>query len=99
MPFCGVTLRGQKPLPAPYPRKLKALGDQLRKRRLELGLLQKEVASHLGVNKTTVYNCERHRTHPRAQVLPSLKEFLGYARSAHGGRLHDLGEPCAADDS
>jgi len=72
LPFCHVHLRGQKPLPAGFPKELSTLGDHLRKRRLEVGLLQREVAAHLGVNKTTVYNWERHRTNPEGRLRLGL---------------------------
>jgi transcriptional regulator with XRE-family HTH domain len=78
LPFCHVTLRGRKPLPAAYPRELLTLGDHVRKRRLDLGLLQREVAERLGVDKTTVFNWERGRTTPLQAVRPALFEFLGY---------------------
>jgi DNA-binding XRE family transcriptional regulator len=65
-----VKIQAQKPLPATYPREFKTLGDHLRKRRLELGLLQREVAERLGVDETTVYNWERNRTNPSRQLVP-----------------------------
>src|SRR5712691_8111311 len=44
LPFCHVRLQAQKPLAAAYPRELWTLGDRVRKRRLDLGLRQKDVA-------------------------------------------------------
>jgi DNA-binding XRE family transcriptional regulator len=38
--------------------------DRLQKRRLDLGLRQRDVADLLGVHETTVYNWERNRTVP-----------------------------------
>ena len=76
MPFCHVTLRGQKPLPPAYPRELRTIGDQLRKRRLDLGLRQKDVARLLGVDETTVYNWEGHRTSPLGRVRLEMLGFL-----------------------
>ncbi|MBI1951143.1 MAG: helix-turn-helix transcriptional regulator [Acidobacteria bacterium] len=52
MPFCHVTLRGQKPRPPRYPEVPKTLGDHLRRRRLDLGISQRELAERLGVSKT-----------------------------------------------
>lgn len=43
LPFCHVILKGQKPLPAGYPAQTKTLGDQLRKRRLDPGISQREL--------------------------------------------------------
>lgn len=54
LPFTPVTLKALRPLP--YAREPKTLGEHLRKRRLELGLLQKEVAKRLNVDESTVGN-------------------------------------------
>ena len=61
LPFCHLVLKGQKPLPRAYPRELKSLGEHLRKRRLDLKLLQKEVAQKLGVDEASVWNWENNR--------------------------------------
>ncbi len=78
LPFCHVRLRAQKPLPPAHPRELRTLGDHLRKRRLDLGLLQSEVAERLAVDETTIYNWERHRTQPARQLVPRILRFVGY---------------------
>ena len=54
------------------------MGDHLRKRRLDLGLLQREVADRLGVDPSTVTNWELNRTSPALRLLPRLFQFLGY---------------------
>ena len=78
MPFCGLVLKSPKPLPNQYPRQLNSLGDHLRKKRLDLGLLQREVADQLGVDPTTVTNWERQRTTPALPHMPRIAEFLGH---------------------
>ena len=78
MPFCHVSLRAQKLLPKAYPRELKTFGDQLRKRRLDLNLLQKEVAERIGVDKASVYNWENNRSSPQLHYMPKIIESLGY---------------------
>ena len=78
MPFCHVHLRGQRPLPPAYPRQLRTLGDHLRKRRLDLGLLQKDVARQLGANADTVKNWEVGHTDPALWFVPRIIRFLGY---------------------
>ncbi len=50
----------------------------MRKKRLELKLLQKEVARVLGVSKDTVTYWEVGRSSPRLQHMPKIIEFLGY---------------------
>jgi transcriptional regulator with XRE-family HTH domain len=59
-----------------YPKELRTLGDHLRKRRLDLGLLQRQVAEQLGVDKTTVYNWESHRTAPPPVYEHRIAAFL-----------------------
>jgi transcriptional regulator with XRE-family HTH domain len=78
LPFCHVTLRGQKPLPRAYPRALCTIGDHLRRRRLDLCLLQRQAAERLGVHEATVTNWELKRTKPALRFLPGIVRFLGY---------------------
>jgi DNA-binding XRE family transcriptional regulator len=56
-----------------------ALGDHLRKKRLDLGLLQREVAQELGVHKESVCHWEVGCSHPKPYLIPRVIEFLGYA--------------------
>ena len=58
---------------------MKTLGDHLRKRRLDLGLLQGDVAEELDVNKMTVCNWETNRTSPQLRLIPRIITFLGYS--------------------
>lgn len=78
MPFCNLRLKGPKLLDRAYPEELRAIGDHVRKRRLDLGLLQREVALRIGVDKTTVYNWEAGTASPRRQALPAVIRFLDY---------------------
>ena len=89
LPFCHVTLRGQRPLPAAYPQTLRTLGDHLRKRRLDLCLLQREAAERIGVDPTTVTNWELSRTAPALRFIPSIIRFLGYVPFPPGQSLAD----------
>ncbi|MBI4719430.1 MAG: transcriptional regulator [Planctomycetes bacterium] len=84
MPFCHLALRGQKPRSPAWPREIRTVGDRIRRRRLELGLLQREAAALLGVDATTVYNWERNRSHPALRVLPVVRRFLGEPLEAIG---------------
>lgn len=63
--------------PKGYPVELQTLGDHIRKRRLDLGLLQMEVASEIGVSENTVWNWE-HGTEPELRHIPAVLSFLGY---------------------
>lgn len=61
-----------------YPATLNSLGDHLRKRRLDLRLLQREVGRLLGVDAGSVTNWEVGRTVPEFRWLPKIIRFLGY---------------------
>ncbi|MBI4242045.1 MAG: helix-turn-helix domain-containing protein, partial [Candidatus Rokubacteria bacterium] len=77
LPFCHVTLKGQKPLPPGYPKELKTLGDQLRKRRMDFGISQRELAKRIGVSKSSIENWEGNEAEPARWMVPRIREFLG----------------------
>ena len=70
-------MKGQKPLPAGYPAQPETLGERLRKRRMDLGLSQRKLASRLGVSKTSIEHWERNEVKPARWMVPRLREFLG----------------------
>ena len=78
MPICHITLIGQKPLPDAYPVELRTLGDHLRKRRLDLGLTQQEVAEKINTTEATIRNWELHHRSTDIRYIPSIISFLGY---------------------
>jgi transcriptional regulator with XRE-family HTH domain len=78
LPFCRIRLSAEKPRISRYPKELKSLGDYLRKRRLDLGLLQREVANRIGVDHSTVTNWEKDNTVPAIRSYPRIIKFLGY---------------------
>ena len=78
LPFCHVRLVATRPLPAAYPKTLTTWGDHIRKRRLDLGLLQRDVAKQIGVSQDAVFNWETHRAIPDVQSIPQIINFLGY---------------------
>ncbi len=86
-----MTLKAPKPKPPKYPKELKTLGDHIRKRRLDLGLFQKQVAQQIGVSEATIWNWECHESSPQIHVLPQVIRFLGYnplpASESLAGRL------------
>ncbi len=61
-----------------YPKELKTIGDHIKKRRLDVNLLQKDVAGILGVDTATIINWERNRCRPTLQVVPKIVRFLEY---------------------
>ncbi len=76
LPFVQVIVKAQKPSPCPnHPT---TLGQHLKKRRMELGLLQNEVAERLGLDECTIGNWEKDRTYPAVRYHPRIIGYLGY---------------------
>jgi DNA-binding XRE family transcriptional regulator len=79
VPFCRQTPLTLKALRAKdYSETPKTLGEHLKKRRRELGLLQREAAERMGVSTDTVVNWEKDKTEPVAAQFRPIVEFLGY---------------------
>jgi len=78
LPFCHAELRAPKPKPERYPKEINTLGDHIRKRRLDLGLLQKQVADQIGVYMATISGWEGNATPPAIRYIPAIIQFLGY---------------------
>jgi predicted transcriptional regulator len=55
-------VEGNQPDALPYPDTLQTIGDHLRKKRLDLCLRQRDVATQLGVTVNTVTNWEKHHS-------------------------------------
>jgi transcriptional regulator with XRE-family HTH domain len=54
------------------------IGEHLKKRRLRLGLLQKEVAAIIEVSEDTITYWENGRAVPMIHHYPNIISFLGY---------------------
>ena len=67
---------GPKLVVIKYPPRLRSLGDHIRKRRMDLGSLQREVEEIIGVCADTVRSWEANRTVPSGRRLPSVRRFL-----------------------
>ena len=78
LPFCSLKLKSKVPLSKKYPKEINNLGDHLRKRRLDLGLLQREVAEKIGVTSTTICGWEGQRIQPEIRFIARIIKFLGY---------------------
>jgi transcriptional regulator with XRE-family HTH domain len=63
---------------------VRTFGDHLKKRRLDLGLLQQDVARRIAVTPCTVKNWELDHTSPETRHLPAVHDFLGYQPSGPG---------------
>jgi transcriptional regulator with XRE-family HTH domain len=54
------------------------IGDHLLKRRLDLGLPQKQAAQQLGTDAWSLRNWEANRRAVHIRVFPAIIDFLGY---------------------
>ena len=54
------------------------LGEHVKKKRLVMGLTQKETGHRLGVTQFTVINWENGLQNPAIQHVPAICHFLGY---------------------
>jgi transcriptional regulator with XRE-family HTH domain len=54
------------------------LGEHIKRRRLDLGLFQTEVANQIGANPSTIANWEKGNTEPAARFIPAIIGLLGY---------------------
>lgn len=78
-PICKIILKAKKPCHKPYPKELITYGDHIRKKRLDLNLLQKEVAEILHVTEDTITGWESGRSNPMTHYIPRIISFLGYS--------------------
>jgi transcriptional regulator with XRE-family HTH domain len=79
LPFCRdvpLTLKALRP--KDYSETPRTLGEHLKKRRRELGLLQREAAAQTGILTETFANWENGKTEPAAAHFWPVMEFLGY---------------------
>ena len=79
MPFCRQTPLTLKALRVKdYLANPQTLGGHLKRRRKELGLLQREAAEQMGVSTDTVVNWEKDKSKPVAAQFRPVVAFLGY---------------------
>ncbi len=65
------------------------MGDHLRKRRLDLKLLQREAGQRIGVSAATIWLWEHGRVFPEVKYLPAIIAFLGYNPSPEPATLSE----------
>jgi predicted transcriptional regulator len=75
--FCRVRLNGKKPRDKAYPNTVRHIGDAIRKRRLDLGLKQKDVAKIIGCDQMSVLNWEKGCNKPGMNKMRGIVKFLG----------------------
>ena len=79
MAFCRQTPLTLKALRAKdYSETPETLGEHLKKRRQELGLLQRQAANQMGIGIDTFRNWESGNTEPVASQFRPVIAFLGY---------------------
>lgn len=76
MPGVPARVRGRKPEAAALERH--TLGSRLKRRRIQLGLRQKDVAPQLGVGEHTLVDWERDQSAPYVSYYPAIIAFLGF---------------------
>jgi transcriptional regulator with XRE-family HTH domain len=75
--LCNVTLRGRKSRHG-YPEEPSTIGEHIKRRRLDRGLLQRDIAVEIGCSEASLLNWERGRAEPEVRFIPSVLRFLGY---------------------
>ena len=60
------------------PAELNTVGDHIRRKRLGLKMLQREVAERIGVGETSVFKWEANTSQPDLKYMPAVIRFLGY---------------------
>ncbi|MGF7076238.1 helix-turn-helix domain-containing protein [Mucilaginibacter sp. 3215] len=80
LPSCKITKR---PNIAHYVEHPTTLGEHIRKKRMQNGLLQKDVAKLLDVSENCVTYWENGRNTPQIHFYPRIIEFLGYYPFSH----------------
>jgi transcriptional regulator with XRE-family HTH domain len=78
LPNRYIRLACDKPNHLGYSDNPQTLGEHLRKRRLELGLLQKEVAQRIGSCVASVWLWEAGRAQPQLKWIPAILSFIGH---------------------
>lgn len=66
-----------------------SLGDHLKKRRMDLGITQKEAARGIGADQWTVINWEKGLTQPAVRFVPGIIKFLGFDPFPRGETFPD----------
>ena len=62
--------------PDGYPINPKAIGDHMRKKRMDNRLMQSDIAHIIGVSEASIWNWENGRTKPSKKNLEIINEFV-----------------------
>lgn len=72
LPFCHLEFRAARRKPARYPEQIDNVDDHIRAHRLDLNLLQKQVAEQIGVHEQTIIGWERNANIPELRYIPAI---------------------------
>jgi DNA-binding XRE family transcriptional regulator len=75
--FIPREFKGKKPRAKAYPREVTTIGDAIRERRLDLGLLQKDIAKIIGCDQTSILNWKKGYNKPAMNKMAGVVRFLG----------------------
>jgi len=94
LPFCWATIHRVRCPHGPYfktmtgyPEVPKTIGDQIRKRRLDLGIRQIDAAKIIGCNEMSVVNWEKGHSNPRINHMAGVIQFLGFNPIRNGNTV------------
>jgi transcriptional regulator with XRE-family HTH domain len=66
-------------MPKPFQNPPATIGEHLKRRRLECGLRQLDVANLIGVSEGAIQHWESDKTEPPIMLMPAVTAWLGYA--------------------
>ena len=75
-PKINLTVQRPKTLPDGYPTRPKTLGERIKKKRMDMGLFQKDIARIIGISTDTITNWEKGRTEPNNDNMLQIQRFL-----------------------
>ena len=75
-PKLHITVKRPKYHPKGNQVKPKTIGEKLKKKRMDMGLFQKDVAKLIGVSTDTVTYWEKGRVEPSKRNMLKIKQFL-----------------------
>ena len=78
LPLLQYEKRSAKPRPEGYPHNPVTFGENIRKKRMDLGLLQDDVAISFGTSLDTVTNWENGYYEPQVKMLRRVQELIKF---------------------
>ncbi len=92
IPFARYADTVERPKKPDYPYHPVSVGDHIKKRRMDLSILQKDVADQFGISLCTISNWENNEGEPQVNYFPAIIAFLGFLplsidTSTLGGRI------------